>query len=67
MKAKILIECTVCIDETRDVTASELLEGVSQAQGICYASPAISKSVSTSETKEVIYLTDHELDVELHW
>ena len=60
MKAKKLIEGTLCINVIRDVTASEeLLKGLSQGRGICSASPTISKPVSTSETKEVINVSDH--------
>ena len=67
-KAKKLIEGTLCLDVTRDVTASEeRIEALTEAQpqGMSNTSPAHSKPDSTSGTKEEINLpVGHELDLE---
>ena len=67
-KAKKLIEGTLCIDVTRDVTASEeRVEAVGEPQGASNSVlPAIiscKSGRSASGSEEVVNLIDHELDV----
>jgi len=67
-KAKKLIEGTLCINVTRDITSSEdRVEAVSEAQGTSNsASPAVissKPSQSVSATDKVVNLIDHELHI----
>ena len=67
-KAKKLIEGTLCINVTWDVTSSEeRVEAISEAQGTSNsASPAVTScklGQSVSATEKVVNLIDHELHI----